>query len=60
MSISPEKGALTQVHCACQPGIERYSGWYFASQRLAEESKQAKDDAKAKALWKLSEQLVNK
>ncbi|KAK2525635.1 hypothetical protein Q9966_011365 [Columba livia] len=52
------EGAETPVHCAAQPGLERFSGRYFADCRPREPWPPARDDRLARALWEASERMV--
>lgn len=52
------EGAGTSLHCAAQPGLERFSGRYFADCRPREPWPPARDDRLARALWEASERLV--
>jgi NAD(P)-dependent dehydrogenase (short-subunit alcohol dehydrogenase family) len=56
--ISPEKGALTTVHCATAVGIETQSGSYWDKCQLKKPSRTAHDDALASELWQRSEAWV--
>lgn len=55
---SPEKGAETSIYLASSPAVEGISGRYFASRREVAPSAAARDDAAARRLWDLSEQLT--
>jgi NAD(P)-dependent dehydrogenase (short-subunit alcohol dehydrogenase family) len=55
---SPEAGARTSVYVASSPQVEGVSGQYFAKSRLAQPSRNARDDATALQLWELSARLV--
>lgn len=52
------EGARTALHCATAPGLECFSGRYFADCRLQEPWPPARDDRLARALWEASERLV--
>ncbi|NWX05323.1 DHR13 reductase, partial [Caloenas nicobarica] len=52
------EGAETSLHCAAQPGLERFSGRYFADCCPREPWPLARDDRLAQALWEASERLV--
>jgi retinol dehydrogenase-14 len=56
--LSPEKGARTSVHLACDPGLEGLSGRYFANCKEQVPSKAARDVAAASRLWEVSEELL--
>ncbi len=55
--LDPKIGAQTTLHCAVQEGIEHFSGRYFSCCAVEEVAVKAKDDAVAKKLWEVSEQL---
>jgi retinol dehydrogenase-12 len=55
---TPEKGAATGVWLATAPELAGVSGRYFADQREKQPAKFAQDDAAAKRLWEVSEELV--
>lgn len=55
--LDPETGAQTTLHCALQEGIEHQSGGYFTCCSAQEVCARGKDDAVAKKLWEVSEQL---
>ena len=56
--LSPERGARTSVHVACEPELSAVSGAYFSSCRQKAPSRAARDDAAALQLWKGSEELI--
>lgn len=64
--ISASAGAGPSVYCASQPGLESQSGAYlqrsiagnFGPVKIVSPNKAGQDDAKAAALWELSEQLI--
>ncbi|XP_044142759.1 dehydrogenase/reductase SDR family member 13 [Bufo gargarizans] len=51
-------GAQTSIYCAVQEEIEMYSGRYFADCRVQQVRPHARDDAVAKKLWEVSEDLL--
>ena len=57
-AISPERGARTTVYLASSPEVGSFSGGYFCKCRPAVPSAAAQDDAAARRLWEVSEQLV--
>ncbi|CAG8656513.1 16544_t:CDS:2, partial [Acaulospora colombiana] len=60
--LTPDEGALTQLYCASSPEIleKNLRGMYFVPcAKLAEPSKQAKDEELARKLWEYSENFVN-
>ena len=56
---SPAKGAQTSIYLASSPEVEGVTGKYFTKQRLATPPKLAQDDASAKRLWQISEELTH-
>ncbi len=57
---SEESGAKTSVYLATSPEVEGKTGLYFKSSRESTPTAQARDDAAAERLWKVSEALVQK
>jgi NAD(P)-dependent dehydrogenase (short-subunit alcohol dehydrogenase family) len=57
-AISSEKGARTSVYLASSPEVEGVTGGYFYKCAPASISAAAQDDAAARRLWDVSEQLV--
>jgi NAD(P)-dependent dehydrogenase (short-subunit alcohol dehydrogenase family) len=55
---TPEKGARTTVHLACEPSLSGTTGAYFANCRPARPSSAARDDVAARRLWEASEALL--
>ncbi|XP_019627807.1 PREDICTED: retinol dehydrogenase 12-like [Branchiostoma belcheri] len=55
---TPREGAQTSLHCAVAEGLEACSGMYFKECAPAEPAPQAKDDAVARRLWEVSEEMV--
>jgi retinol dehydrogenase 12 len=53
----PEKGAETLIWLATSPEAATKTGEYFYNRRVARTRREAKDDALAARLWRLSEQL---
>ncbi|NXX99297.1 DHR13 reductase, partial [Centropus bengalensis] len=53
--LDASEGALTALHCATEPGLERFSGRYFSSCRPREPWPPGRDDRLARALWDASE-----
>jgi retinol dehydrogenase 12 len=56
--LSPEQGASTVVYLATSPDVAGATGGYYVKSRLREPSKAAQDDATARQLWELSEELT--
>ncbi|XP_018417544.1 PREDICTED: dehydrogenase/reductase SDR family member 13 [Nanorana parkeri] len=55
---TPMDGAQTSIYCAVEEGIEHYSGRYFTNCQLQQVKPHARDDAVAKKLWEVSEDLL--
>ena len=55
---TPEQGARTSVHVACEPSLAGVSGRYFASAREAQPARVVDDPLVAARLWKLSAERV--
>lgn len=56
--MSPEKGAQTSIYLASSPEVEGVTGRYFVRCRPRTPSKAARDEAAARRLWDVSEQLA--
>jgi NAD(P)-dependent dehydrogenase (short-subunit alcohol dehydrogenase family) len=56
--IGPEKGARTQVWLASAPEVQGVSGKYFDKCAERAPSRAAQDDAGARKLWAISEELT--
>ena len=57
-AISPEKGAETIIYLASSPEVEGVTGKYFVKNKATRSSKESYDEAVAKQLWEVSEQLI--
>lgn len=57
---TPERGAATGVWLATSSDVAGVSGRYFADEREKRPAHYAEDDAAAKRLWEISEELVAK
>ena len=55
---SPERGADTVVWAASSPELDGVTGGYFHDRRPKRSSKRSHDEATAKRLWQVSEELV--
>jgi NAD(P)-dependent dehydrogenase (short-subunit alcohol dehydrogenase family) len=55
---TPEQGARTSLHLATAPALDGVSGRYFKSCREARPARAAQDDAAARRLWAISEELA--
>ena len=56
--LTPEQGASTGVHLATAKEVANVSGRYFAKSREKKPAAYAQDDAAAKRLWEVSEELA--
>jgi retinol dehydrogenase 14 len=55
---TPEQGADTVIYLASSPEVEGVSGKYFERRRPRRSSPESYDEAAARRLWQLSEQLT--
>ncbi|XP_060110411.1 WW domain-containing oxidoreductase [Heteronotia binoei] len=55
---SLQQGAATSVYCACAPELEGLGGMYFNNCCRCSPSAEAENETTAKALWELSEKLI--
>ncbi len=58
MSISEEEGADTIIYLATSPEVEGVTGKYFVKRRAVPSSQESYDEAEARRLWQVSEELV--
>lgn len=58
-SISAEQGAQTTIYLATAPEVAGVTGSYFVKQKPTQPSAAAQNDADARKLWEVSEQLTN-
>jgi retinol dehydrogenase 12 len=58
VSISQEAGADTVIYLATSPEVEGVTGQYFVNRRPRHSSKESYDEATARRLWQLSEELA--
>jgi retinol dehydrogenase 12 len=56
--LSPERGASTIVYLATSSDVANATGGYYVKSQLREPSKAARDEATARRLWELSEELT--
>lgn len=56
--LTPEKGARTSVHLACEPALEGSSGGYYVRCRSVSPSAAGRDSEAATRLWEASERLL--
>jgi NAD(P)-dependent dehydrogenase (short-subunit alcohol dehydrogenase family) len=52
--LTPEQGAATSLHVACEPGLEKTSGLYFDACKPRRPSAGARDADAARRLWRES------
>ena len=57
-AINAAQGALTSIHVASSPDVDGITGQYWYKCALATPSRAAQDDAAARRLWQVSEQLI--
>jgi NAD(P)-dependent dehydrogenase (short-subunit alcohol dehydrogenase family) len=57
-ALSPEQGAATLIHLASSSEVEGVTGKYFVKKRPVKSSTASYDQAAARRLWQLSEQLT--
>lgn len=58
VALSPEQGAETVVYLASSPLVEGVTGKYFVKREPKKSAKRSYDEATAKRLWDVSEQLT--
>jgi retinol dehydrogenase 12 len=56
--LSPRRGAAAIVYLASSPEVAAATGGYYVKGRLREPSAAARDEATARRLWQLSEELT--
>ena len=56
--LSPTKGAATSLHVASHPELEGVTGKYFVKKKPVDSSPRSYDDAVAKRLWEVSEEMT--
>jgi retinol dehydrogenase 12 len=56
--LSPRRGAVTIVYLATSPQVAGATGGYYVKSQLREPAAPARDDATARRLWQLSEELT--
>lgn len=54
------EGSATQCYLATHPSLEKVSGEYFSDCNIGKSSRHGRDDAMAKKLWTVSEEIVAK
>ena len=55
---SPERGADTIVYLASSPDVTDETGGYYVKRQRREPSAAARDDAAARELWEISEEMT--
>jgi retinol dehydrogenase-12 len=55
---SPEKGATASIHFALSPAVEGLTGGYGVDRKVVQPKPWAMDDAAARRLWAVSEQMT--
>jgi retinol dehydrogenase 12 len=58
LAISIEEGAKTSIYAATSPEVEGVTGQYFVKQKAIPSSLPSRDEAAARRLWQLSEELT--
>jgi retinol dehydrogenase 12 len=58
-AISPEKGAETIIYLASSPEVEGVTGRYFDKSKAVRSSDQSYNEAAARRLWEVSEQMTS-
>ncbi len=56
--VTPERGARTSIYLASSPEVEGVSGRYFQDCRELRSSQASYDEATARSLWRISEDLT--
>jgi NAD(P)-dependent dehydrogenase (short-subunit alcohol dehydrogenase family) len=57
-AISPEEGAKTITYLASSPDVAAISGEYFYQCKIATPTAEARNDADARRLWEMSQQIA--
>ncbi len=58
VSIGEEQGAETMIYLATSPEVEGVTGKYFMNKHEAHSSEESYDEAIARRLWRVSEEMV--
>jgi retinol dehydrogenase-12 len=58
LAVSPEQGARTSIYLATAPEVEGITGGYFEKERLSWPSRASLDEAAARRLWGVSEEMT--
>lgn len=56
-AISPEEGAQTIIHLASSPAVAGVTGEYFYESAITTPTEEARNDADARRLWEMSENI---
>ena len=56
--LSPQRGADTIIYLATFPEVAGETGGYYVKRQRREPSRAARDDATARRLWQLSEEMT--
>lgn len=57
-ALAPEQGAETAIYLASSPEVEGVTGKYFEKRKAMKSSPASYDEAVARRLWEISEQMV--
>jgi retinol dehydrogenase-12 len=57
-SVSAEEGARTTIYLATAPEVEEITGRYFVEEKEVVSSEASRDEAAARRLWQLSEEMT--
>ncbi len=57
-SLTPEQGARTAVYLASSPDVETVTGKYFVREREVASDPVSYDEAAARRLWEVSEEMT--
>ncbi|HMH65771.1 MAG TPA: SDR family oxidoreductase [Rhizomicrobium sp.] len=57
-AISPEEGAKTIIYLASSPEVAKVTGEYFYESKITTPTREAQNDADARRLWEISEQIA--
>jgi hypothetical protein len=56
--IGPKSGARTSIYLASSPEVEGKTGGYYVRRKLHSGSKESRDEAAARRLWAVSDELL--
>jgi NAD(P)-dependent dehydrogenase (short-subunit alcohol dehydrogenase family) len=57
-AISPEEGAKTIIYLAASPDVADITGQYFYESKITRPTAEAENDADARRLWEISDQIA--